>query len=585
MGKVQNFMIVMALLNALSNAQSNDKCTKDVLILLDTSYSIGQSNFDNKIKPFLKQLGHSPELNVSPQGTHLAILAFSSVSQTKIRLPFHQGYGTQYLNAIDGFDWDTVSGDRTRTDVAFQKAGEIFNDRSPLNHRSEYDDVIILLTDGEPFGVRNVMQKTIAQAKILKRRGVPIIGLGVGSVNMATLRKISSPGEAVLATFDNIHTKLETLVRGSCQPAPALTCKCPAEEHGDQFILESDSSSREVSWDSRPQPSCSDSNAKVSLTSVIPNVQSGDLFDIGRHTIEYTYRAVSGTTATEVKCNIRFEVKVRGANLCSGKAYSIGRDVCCCGKIHEKRENYECCGTDYFSNSTKQCCAGSTLRDIDQPCFGPLCKCPAVNLGTRYMKEGDLTTSVTWAVPRPTCGGRLRTKTPDERPGQMFKPGEYRIDYLYQTTNQMDVTCTVRFEVKECSCPLPVLKTFRVTPGETTTAVTWTAPLSTCSEAIRNTVLPQATSGQLFAIGQHTVVYAYNINNQFDQRCAVMFEVRGALCRDKGYNSANEVCCCGTVHNIIQGYGCCGQDYYSLTTHQCCANLVVRDKAMSCPRQ
>jgi hypothetical protein len=81
----------------------------------------------------------------------------------------------------------------------------------------------------------------------------------------------------------------------------------------------------------------------------------------------------------------------------------------------------------------------------------------------------------------------------------------------------------------ECSCPLPVLKTFRVTPGETTTAVTWTAPLSTCSEAIRKTALPQATSGQLFAIGRHTVVYAYNINNQFDQRCAVMFEVRGRL--------------------------------------------------------
>jgi hypothetical protein len=77
-------------------------------------------------------------------------------------------------------------------------------------------------------------------------------------------------------------------------------------ELGDQFILESDSSSR-VSWVTR-QPSCSDPNAKVSLTSVIPNVQSGDLFHIGGHNIEYTYR-VSGTTVSEVKCNIRFEVK------------------------------------------------------------------------------------------------------------------------------------------------------------------------------------------------------------------------------------------------------------------------------------
>jgi uncharacterized protein YegL len=86
-----------------------------------------------------------------------------------------------------------------------------------LNHRSKYNDIILLLTDGEPNGVRNVTQKTIAQAKILKDRGVIIIGLGVGTVNMATLRMISSPGEAVLATFDNIHTKLERLVAGSCQ--------------------------------------------------------------------------------------------------------------------------------------------------------------------------------------------------------------------------------------------------------------------------------------------------------------------------------------------------------------------------------
>ena len=92
-----------------------------------------------------------------------------------------------------------------------------------MNHRSRYDDVIILLTDGEPHGVSNVKQKTIAQAKILKDRGVLIIGLGVGSVNMATLRAISSPGEAVLATFDNIHTKLERLVAGSCQPGAALS--------------------------------------------------------------------------------------------------------------------------------------------------------------------------------------------------------------------------------------------------------------------------------------------------------------------------------------------------------------------------
>jgi uncharacterized protein YegL len=85
-----------------------------------------------------------------------------------------------------------------------------------LNHRDQYQDVIILITDGEPFGVTNAREKAIAEAQKLKDRGVLIIGLGVGTVNMATLRDISSPNQAVMATFDNIHTKLEELVALSC---------------------------------------------------------------------------------------------------------------------------------------------------------------------------------------------------------------------------------------------------------------------------------------------------------------------------------------------------------------------------------
>ena len=582
MGKVQSFMILMALLNAFTSAQSNDECMKDVLVLLDTSYSIGRVNFVNKIKPFLKELGRDRSLNVSPQGTHMAILAFSSVEQTKMRLPFHQGYGEQYFNAIDGFRWSVFSGDQTRTDIAFQKAGKIFNQESPFNHRRRHDDVIILLTDGEPFGITNAREKAIAEAQKLKDRGVLIIGLGVGTVNMKTLREISSPGEAVMATFENIHTKLERLAAGSCRiVAPAQVCTCPAVDLGN-FIAESSSSRRDVTWNI-PQPSCLET-VRFSLASVLPNVQSGETFPVGRHNVEYTYTySGRGAALSQVICDVSFEV-VEGPKLCRGKVYST-KQVCCCGQIHEKQDDYQCCGTEYFSSSTHKCCPGSTLRNTDQSCFGHSCKCPTVNLGTKYMKEGDGTTIVTWTVPRPTCGGRLRTiMKPDMRPGQTFAPGVYSIDYVYQTINQIDVTCTVRFEVKECSCSGQSLTIFNAQPGETTTAVTWRTPLPTCPEAIRRT---QSThnSGQLFAIGHHTVMYTFNINDRFDQTCAVSFEVRGALCRNRGYNPANQICCCGIVHNIIPGYDCCGQDYHSLTTQHCCGNSVVRDKAESCPRQ
>ena len=68
-----------------------------------------------------------------------------------------------------------------------------------------------------------------------------------------------------------------------------------------------------------------------------------------------------------------------------------------------------------------------------------------------------------------------------------------------------------------------------VTPGDATAAVTWNQPSPTCSEAIRSTsIAPTGTKqGQLFSIGQHTIVYTYNINEKLNVRCPVMFEVRG----------------------------------------------------------
>lgn len=75
----------------------------------------------------------------------------------------------------------------------------------------------MLITDGDPRGVEDVVEKTIAEAQKIKDKRVLVIGLGVGNVNMATLQAISSPGEAVKATFETIDTKIKQLVAGSCK--------------------------------------------------------------------------------------------------------------------------------------------------------------------------------------------------------------------------------------------------------------------------------------------------------------------------------------------------------------------------------
>lgn len=110
-------------------------CTIDVLVLLDTSYSIGQENFNKKVKPFLKEFGRSPKLNVSRDGTHIAIYAFSSKEKTKLLLPFAKGYGAQYFKTIDDFSWERVRGPHTRTDYGFQQVGRKVCKSPDLNSR------------------------------------------------------------------------------------------------------------------------------------------------------------------------------------------------------------------------------------------------------------------------------------------------------------------------------------------------------------------------------------------------------------------------------------------------------------------
>ena len=75
----------------------------------------------------MKKLAEDKDLAVGPQGTHIAIVAFSSKEKTMKRLDFT--YGERYSNAVDGMKWNIVAGDQTRTDIGFKEAGEV---RIPL---------------------------------------------------------------------------------------------------------------------------------------------------------------------------------------------------------------------------------------------------------------------------------------------------------------------------------------------------------------------------------------------------------------------------------------------------------------------
>ena len=129
-------------LRALShNVFANtDVCKKDILILLDTSNSIGQHHYDTDVIPFLKSLVTSPKMNVAPDGTRLSLITFSNSQNTKRRLQFGAKTVQEYLNFFDTkLQWNNVHGDRTKTGDATKIADEtVCIHSTPSTHKPAF---------------------------------------------------------------------------------------------------------------------------------------------------------------------------------------------------------------------------------------------------------------------------------------------------------------------------------------------------------------------------------------------------------------------------------------------------------------
>ena len=102
------------------------KCKKDLLLIVDTSYSIGESDFNNNVKEFLKNLVTDSRLNVGQDGTQIGLILFSSEEKTLVKLRMGQIKDAQQLgNYMKNLQWKQVSGDRTRTELALDLAKQV----------------------------------------------------------------------------------------------------------------------------------------------------------------------------------------------------------------------------------------------------------------------------------------------------------------------------------------------------------------------------------------------------------------------------------------------------------------------------
>jgi hypothetical protein len=102
------------------------ECKKDLLLIVDTSYSVGKGDFKDNVKPFLKNLVTDSRLNVGPKGTQIGLIMFANKGRTKVKLNIGQMTDAQELGQyMINLKWSEVSGDRTRTELALEKAKRV----------------------------------------------------------------------------------------------------------------------------------------------------------------------------------------------------------------------------------------------------------------------------------------------------------------------------------------------------------------------------------------------------------------------------------------------------------------------------
>mgnify|MGYP002804300846 CR=1 FL=1 len=212
-------------------ANVSELCMKDLLLIVDTSNSV-RAYFESDMKPFLKLLVKDRELRVSVNGTQIALMIFSEKEKTEVKLGFRVTYDAEGLaKFIDDLKWDDVKGGFTRTDYAFELANEkVFPEMNPKNNRPDVPDVVVIITDGNPWGIDNILNITIKKANLIKEKGIEIVGAAVGSKGVRNEFKpklekmVTSPEHIVEADYKDINSIRSKLIENTCKSPMGKMC-------------------------------------------------------------------------------------------------------------------------------------------------------------------------------------------------------------------------------------------------------------------------------------------------------------------------------------------------------------------------
>lgn len=182
-----------------------EKCSSslDFVIAMDSSGSIGAANFRVQ-KDFVKKLLGG--LNLAKNQTQLGLINFNS--NPYLLIDFKNF--TDYNSTVQVIDNIAYNGGTTATHRALRMANDdvLQEERGMRPFESGTPKVVMVITDGESDDQR----ATFREASRIKERGIDIISVGIGNINMDELVGMAStPDDQYLVEdFD----KLSVIISG-----------------------------------------------------------------------------------------------------------------------------------------------------------------------------------------------------------------------------------------------------------------------------------------------------------------------------------------------------------------------------------
>ncbi|XP_078236333.1 matrilin-1 [Pogona vitticeps] len=204
----------------------------DLVFIVDSSRSVRPNEFE-QVKVFLSKVIES--LDVGPNATRVGVINYASAVKNEVSLKTHRLKASllQAVRKIEPLSTGTMTGLAIQFAInrAFSE-GEGARVRAP-----EINKVAIVVTDGRP---QDAVKDVAARARAL---GIEIFAIGVGRVDMHTLRQIASEPLDEHVDYVESYSVIEKLTKKFQEVFCAVSDLCATGDHDCQQICVSSGAS------------------------------------------------------------------------------------------------------------------------------------------------------------------------------------------------------------------------------------------------------------------------------------------------------------------------------------------------------